>query len=127
MLNSVLAGPVGVMLTSSSLTTVAASPKVHLAWSFTAAGAVPSLATEAKMVSLGPNVVTGSVIFLSGPTALPRSIEVTLNATVAGVVSTDVCGAVEASGAAAGGGAASSFFLQPNSARQPMRTRVVVR
>src|SRR5215813_3254492 len=79
------------------------------------------------MVSLGLNVVAGSVIFLSDPIALPRSTELTWNGTVAGLVSTDVCGAVEASGAGAGGGAASSFFLQPNSARQPTRTRVVVR
>src|SRR3954451_14836502 len=74
------------------------------------------------MVSLGPNVVAGSVIFLSGPIALPRSTELTLNGAGA---STDGAGATDTSGA--GGGGASSFFLQPNSARQPTRTRVVVR
>src|SRR5436309_2080194 len=46
MWNSLVAGPVGAMLRSSSLTTLPASPKVHLAWSFTD-GAAPSVATEA--------------------------------------------------------------------------------
>src|SRR6476660_7009423 len=109
MLKSVTCGPAGTVLSWLSMTWP--SWNVHFA---VRSPPLPSVATEAWMVSLVANEVAGVVTRLSAPTALPRSTVVTATLAAGG-------GGVAAgigAGSAAGGGVVAvasvvSCFLQP--------------
>src|SRR3954463_16426524 len=92
MWNSLVAGPVALMVMVSSFTTATLSPlwKVHFASSF--AVPVPDVSTDAYIVSALAKVSVAALTFLWAPTALPTVTDVTATG----------AGAAGAAGAGAG-------------------------